>query len=581
MQWVNNNRTGLTAVDFCKILLILIYLALDYSAVLSRFAMLGLSPLLAVFLVLYGTLTLALLATAFIPQHGGRLIMAALFSCASITLYAYEWSAASAFDYVSFEMMLASRGDAGDAAVQHGGSLLQAIAATIPLFLGLALPPRMKGLRLKLHWLLPLSGLLGLSLLLYIRGGEGARGLPSAFAPLAYVGIKAAVTLSEEAVSRQPVEFKKPARAPGHDIVLIVDESVSPTYLDINDPGGVYSGLNVARPGSDIINYGIAAAITNCSAGSNLSLRYGGDRQSYFRLYKSHPSIWAYARAAGLRAVYLDGQRSGGKLQNMATLSERAEIDDFVQLDRVPVVERDQRLARLLAERIDNGVAEFIYVNKVGAHFPVADKFPDAQAQYRPLPPRGGTANIIDMGSSHGRHKGTTDEWRLYRNAYRNTLTWNVGAFFDHLFASSRVTDAVIIYTSDHGQDLHESGQPGKTTHCITYPRAEEGAVPLVVIDRQAGGRLPWRSHLATTRHGQSHFRIFPTLLALMGYEAAEVEPVYGPTLTASSKDAMTFTPDYFPLLGREPRWQAIEIDRLSLPPRSDHASSAASTALR
>lgn len=557
-----------------KLALLAFYLALDHAAISQRVTSLGLSPQLGAWALLYALLASALAAVAYIPHILTRIVLAATFAAGSVALHSYEWTTASPLDYASFETMLASRGDAGSAMAQHGGVLLEAIGAALVLFAAIALPPRGRALPLGLAWAMPCAALIGLSGLLYVRGGEGSRALPAAFTPVAYSAIKGVLLLTEESGPRAEVAHAPAGPAPLRDIVLIVDESIAANYLDINSPRGVYSGLAQPRPGFAVVNYGVAASATNCSAGSNKTLRYGGSRDNFRHIGKAGPSIWAYAEKAGYRTVYLDGQRMGGELQNLATAEERAEIDDFVQLGpEVPVVERDHRLARMLAERIGNGIPEFIYVNKVGAHFPVADKFPLSQAKYLPIPERGRTASIIDMGPVHGNHRGTAEEWRLYRNAYRNTLIWNVGGFFDALLPAIDPAEAVIFYTADHGQDLHERGNPGKGTHCTNDPLPEEGAVPLVVIDDASAPLLDWAAHHAELRDGASHFRIFPTLLELMHYPAAEMAATYGPSLNASGPDPLSFTPDYFAMLGREPSWRALKRASLAQPPATDSAA--------
>lgn len=555
-----------------KLLLVTFYLAWDYQAIGERIASLGASPALVAYLLLYGLLAAALTAAAFIPGHALRPMVAAVLAAGSVMLHGYEWTTGSPLTYNAFETMLASRGDAGDAARQHADMLLQAVGAAAILFTAVALPPRRHALPFGLGWLLPAAAVLGLAGLLYVRGGEGARALPAPFSPIAQAGIMGALSLTEEGGPRRPVTIE-PGRplAPG-DVVLVIDESVAANYLDINHPDGVHSGLAGKRPGLEIVNFGIAAAVTNCSAGSNRTLRFGGTRETYRHTARLEPSIWAFARKAGLRAVYLDGQRRNGELQNLMDEAERAEIEDFVQLGNMPVPQRDLALADLLADRLNNGIAEFILVNKVGAHFPVADKFPEDAAVFGPLPARGRTESIIDMGPVHGNHRGTPDEWRLYRNAYRNTLLWSTGGFFDRLLPRASETDAVILYTSDHGQDLHERGDPGKATHCVNDPLPEEGAVPLVVIDTAGGASLDWRGGVAAHFDAASHFRVFPTLLALMGYAPDETAAMYGPTLVAPDRDPSTFTANYFAALGREPEWRGVERGELAAPPRSDYA---------
>ena len=119
-------------------------------------------------------------------------------------------------------------------------------------------------------------------------------------------------------------------------------------------------------------------------------------------------------------------------------------------------------------------------------------------------------------------------------------------------------------------QDLHERGNPGKGTHCTGDPLPEEGAVPLAVIDSPTHPRLDWNASLKTNFNGMSHFRIFPTLLTLMGYRENDVSPIYGPTLLSPAKDPMSFTINYFAALGKEPEWRKVDPARLARPPEKD-----------
>lgn len=557
-------------VKWIKIGLLLAYLACDHAAIAERIGSLGVSAGLVVYGALYGVMALCLFAAAFIPGTLTRVALALILVAGSLALQSYEWATQHVLDYNAFETMLASRGDTGDALAQHGAILWKSVPAALLLLAGLVLPPR--GSRLPAWATLgaPLAGLGMLSAMLYVRGGEGARALPAPFVPLAHASIMGAVSFTEAGQARQPVSVK-PVRPPVEgDIVMLVDESVAANYLDINHPLGVRSGLKESRAGLSITNYGIAASVTNCSPGSNKTLRFGGTRDNYRLAGKTWPSIWAYAHAAGYRTVYLDGQRTGGELQNLATDEERAEIDDFIQLPGIPVRDRDMELARLVKARLANGRREFIYVNKVGGHFPVADKFPDSLMHYQPVLPRGEADEITDMGPVHATFDGNAAYWLRYRNAYRNTLLWNVGAFFDLLLDGHDPARGVILYTSDHGQDLHERGQEGKATHCINDPAPEEGAVPLLVIDGTDSPRRPWADSAAKNRNGMSHFRVFPTILDLMGYDPAALKGSYGPTLLSPDADPMTFTINYFSALGKAPTWRKVVPEKLSTPPETD-----------
>ncbi len=301
-------------------------------------------------------------------------------------------------------------------------------------------------------------------------------------------------------------------------------------------------------------NFHFAASATNCSGGSNVILRFGGTREGYLRAMHTQPSIWAYARTAGLRTVYLDAQRTNGNLQNLMYSEEVQEIDLFQQFDDTDMVHRDLKIAEMIAQLSTNDVPELIVANKLGAHFPVHDKYPDAYMHFRPVSRRGDYSDVTDTGDRSG-----FDGWERYRNAYRNTIIWNVGEFFRVLFDNADLNRSLVIYTSDHGQDFHEDGSPGLAFHCSTSPSPNEGLVPMVVVTKH-----PRWSDLAATwsvrNHNRtSHFNIFPTLLLAMGYQDDVVSELYGPSLFDPIQDPPSFISG-FDRFGREPRWTEIRL---------------------
>jgi glucan phosphoethanolaminetransferase (alkaline phosphatase superfamily) len=553
-----------------KIGLIVLYLVADYATLWERVSSLGPTVELAFFLGLYGAMAACLIAAALIRNSVLRVLLAALFASGSIFLHAYEWGTRQPLTYNAFLTMIDANDELGSALSHYGGVLRIAVPLGLLLFVALAIPPKKAFIWPRLLAATPVLGIALLSALLFVRGGEGARALPAPFAPIAYSVIRAGVSLAAESGPRQPVTLPRFVEPVKRDIILLVDESVSANYLDINNPGGIPTGLARARSGVSITNFGYAAAINNCSAGSNLTLRYGGTRETY-RLTKAVlPSIWAYAKKAGMRTVYFDAQRTGGELTNLMTPAERAEIDDFRQLDAIAIVDRDQKLADMVAELTNNDRAEFIMVNKMGAHFPVHDKFPDAMMRYLPTMERGNHQFISDTGDPLD-FKGRPEDWRRYRNSYRNTLLWNVSAFFDRLLAKADMTKATIVYTSDHGQDLHERGTPGDNTHCGSAPVQEEGLIPIVILEGEGKPTLDWTTSLVTNRNAMSAYRIFPTLLELMGYDPAAMRPRYGDPLTSAAKDDFSFNINYNAALGKKPSWTKIDLTKLTLPPVSDY----------
>ncbi len=545
--------------------LLLVYLIGDGATVIGRVASLGVSASQAVYLALYTMLAGALWVTSRLANQLLRWGLAVLLFAAAAFLGASERILDDHLTYDGFLNLVGSTGFAGDALAQYGGRIALAVLMALPLLLAIGLTPR-KALRAR-SALAPIGALAVLTGVLFMRGGDGARGLPTAFAPLAYLMLAAGEGIGSDKERRTVTMRPGKPRVDG-DIVLIVDESIAARYLDFVDPAGVRTGLLTPPAGIAVNHFGVAASITNCSLGTNLTLRHGGTRAHYAELNATGPAIWDFARKAGFGTIYIDAQRTGGGLHNGMDAAERARIDTLVQFDAVPVETRDHAAATRIAQHLANGKREFILVNKVGAHFPVHDKYPDSHAVYRPALPRGRYLGIADSGKRDG-FDGSGKQWQLYRNAYRNTLLWSVGGFFDRLLAPGTLHGATVIYTSDHGQDLNERGGSGVHTHCGANPVPEEGAVPLAVLS-DAGNAGGWPASVKLNHNRASHYQLFPTLLGLMGYAPGEVRATYGDSLDRPLKDEMRFNTLFNARLGRKPVWKAIDVVTLRGPPPGD-----------
>ncbi|WP_434705734.1 sulfatase-like hydrolase/transferase [Pseudomonas sp. Z1-12] len=551
---------------YLKELLLFLYLLKGYDAYLERLDALGLGLATVLFGAMFVVLVLALWMSAYIRQTLVRHVFALALFVSAVFFEVYTQVTDSYLTYSQFVSLVYSGGFIQEAAYQYREVIINAVIGGLLLLFGIALKPR-RTLRVPgyLPVVAPVLGVMLLSGVLFVRAGEGARGLPVMYTPLAYLNLLAYESLHSTIGPREPVTLTRRSSVIDQDIVLIIDESVGGNYLDINTPFGVRSGLKTPPEGVDMFNFGYAASIANCSADTNVTLRYGGTRTDYIRINSTRPSIWQYAKKAGLRTVYIDAQRTGGNLQNLMTELEKQDIDEFVQFDQTRVRDRDMAAAAKLIELLDDHQAELVVINKVGAHFPVHDKYPDDFINYRPALPRGQFQEVADTGSRDG-FDGQKDDWLLYRNAYQNTLLWNVGEFFKRVFQQADLSRAVLIYTSDHGQDLHERGNPGLNTHCGGDPMPEEGLVPLVVIQGRQFNSLDWRGAWARNKDRSSHYNIFPTLLQLMGYDPVGVESVYGRSLSQPTDDEFTFNYRFNARLGAKPAWKHIDLDHIVTP---------------
>ncbi|MEH6791696.1 sulfatase-like hydrolase/transferase [Parasphingorhabdus sp.] len=611
-----------------KLLLIAGALLLEWAQIAARIESL-LAPTvqwfgLAAYAGLLGICLAGLIAAAFIPLAALRWLFAAGLALAGIMVGTYEYTVDDQMPYDAFISMINASGSLHEAWGQYAGAMVLGGVQALLLLLGIGLragrhrPGQGSGrgqaqdnrtpTRRRLPaWLArapargsrhrpalvaaPLLALAVMVAVLFARGGEGGRGLPASYTGAAYsllYGYERATAVIEP---RQPVRLVPAAPPNGDgDIVLLVDESISGHYLDINNPAGVRSGLLQPAAGVAVHNFGLAVSIAHCSAAVNYTLRHGGTRDDYQRINGTMPSLWAYAKAAGMETVYIDVPRTRRIFNNLMNDSELVDIDQWIEFDDVPIQRRDHAAATALAGYLNDGRRQFIYLNKIGAHFPIHDKYPDAYMRYRPVLPRGQYLHIGDTGDRDG-FSGSRESWVLYRNAYRNTLLWNVGGFFDRLLGAADLAGATILYTSDHGQNLHERGGTGVVTHCSPDPQPEEGLVPLVVLTGAAPApaspaaptapaRTPaidWTAAAATGRNRSSHFQIFPTMLELMGYDPAAVTALYGSDLRSANPAPFAFNYRFNARLGRAPGWRQIDLARIAYPPASDFAAPASS----
>lgn len=552
--------------------LLTVYFASSFTYYLRRIEMLGISPALLLYLGLFALTTAALLLAAWIRPGWLRWPLALLLAVSAGFFDAYTHITDSYLTYDAFISMLDAAAFMGEALDQYRDQIWLAVGKSLLLFLAVGLPP---GPVARMPRLLPVAALpLALVLLvgiMFVRSGDGARGLVPVYPPLGYLSLYGYEMLQGSAGPREPVTIARTRAPMARDIVLIVDEAIAGNYLDINNPAGVTSHLAQPEPGVDIFNYGYAASITNCSSGTNVTLRYGGTREDYQRINVAMPSIWQYAKDAGFRTVYMDGQTTSGKLQNQMTEVERADIDQFIQFDGTPAVQRDMAALDELVALLGDGELQLIVINKVGAHFPIASKYPSDFEKYRPALPRNDADDVAERAHNEG-FDGSAEAWVQYRNSYRNTLLWNVGEFFRRLFVEADLSQAVVIYTSDHGQNLHERGDPGVNTHCGgSDPVQEEGVVPLVVILGNGVKTLDLQKNLAQNRNASSHYNIFPTLLLLMGYDPASVESVYGRSLDMPTEDPFTFNVKFNVRLRAKPDFRHIDVSQIVTPPTTDY----------
>ena len=332
-------------------------------------------------------------------------------------------------------------------------------------------------------------------------------------------------------------------------IVMIMDESVRGDYLTLNDP--TQNTTPFLNTTSDLINFGVASSGANCSATSRTIFRFGmrqSDLPNGWREGLNRPTFWEFAHKAGYKTVHIDAWYGSMSIGSGVSLGEKALVDSNISVAISPDYLRDQTAVDELLRALKDEGPAFIYVEKLGAHFPYYDKYPpDFRTRQIPL------KDTFWFGLAKLRFNefGERD-----LADYPNAIAWSVDEFFRKLLPAVDLHKTLIVYTSDHGQSL----LPGRSTHCsttLTVPLGEAN-VPLFAITSAPEFEKRLEQGAAHGFGRFSHFEVFPTLLLAMGYDAAWVKRTYGPSLMDSpspDKKFMIGSPNAQP---RMISWRAL-----------------------
>lgn len=328
---------------------------------------------------------------------------------------------------------------------------------------------------------------------------------------------------------REEVDYSGALGAQVGKIVLIIDESIRADILGINDyPKETTPYLRSLETG--VANFGSSASATNCSDYSNLILRTGVRKEEVpdeNQLSLKKPSIWQFTRKAGFHNVYLDAQSAEewGNYQNFMNEDEASLVDEIFRVRQEIAYESDGVAREKLMDYLKQPGKTFIILNKYGLHFPYFRSYPKEYNVFTPALEQGEPMN--------DREKAL--------NSYMNGLRWAVDDWFKDLLTESEDFQRyVIIYTSDHGQNIVDDGT--LATHCRPRANRFEGLVPMMVFTNAPEILERFKAAQVTGHDKTSHFQVFPTLLQLAGYNESWVRSHYGVSLD----DPPGTSPDFF-----------------------------------
>lgn len=320
--------------------------------------------------------------------------------------------------------------------------------------------------------------------------------------------------------------YFEPKQAPlANHVILIVDESVSGHWFAVNGASVATTPWLSERP-DGVFNYGIASAISNLSASSNLVLQTGlrpdalPDRE--LRALRG-PNVFSYMSQAGFYTALIDAQTYSDAPPNLMTGFDLQRIDRVVRLRELepglPEYAVDFAAIPRIRALIETHSKSFAYVIKTGAHLPYHDKSPPEQRPFQ---------------------NAAKDERGEVRSSYLDAIRWTTDRFLQELTSELEASDreVLVVYTSDHGQSLPDD--PGVVRRVSPHatvldPPAAQASVPLLVLAFGTHTRAMIKGRFMEQLVDQaSAFEIFPTVLQAVGYAVEDTSQVYPPSLFES-----------------------------------------------
>lgn len=509
-------------------------------------------PYIAIWVVAIMSLGVA----AFHAKISVRLVWGAMIAASTAATWGYYQASGSELSLLDMMSLWTSRHEAGRAATQFAHQFnFAGLMFLACLFLFLLPSPILK-LRFQ-RWLrrlvlVPLLPVIMIIAVFWVKHGTSYIPMPSQFNSVSLASLMAYKISTEVIPERLGVAWVPTAAKPSKNLILLVDESLRSDYIDLTF-GNSFTP-KFAQLADKFVNFSPAISGGDCSNYSNAALRFGVSRKNIISSAQSNATLFAYAKKAGFRTVFIDAQAhniSGGDfLQNFMTMRERSEIDAFYPIKDIPSYQSDAELARLIGQELKRPEPVFIYANKNGTHFPYDEAYPATAAKFHPTISESSDDTVASRVAS-----------------YRNAVAWSVDDFMENFFAKNDLSNTTMIYTSDHGQQF----VPGQVTHCqVENPPPRVALVPLMVYTADADVRSKLEKGAAALHHKSSHFQIAPTLYSLMGYSSADIAKSYDEDLfKGTSRPTELTTGDIFGVIGNKVNVMTIDSnpDYLELKP--------------
>lgn len=275
-------------------------------------------------------------------------------------------------------------------------------------------------------------------------------------------------------------------------VILVIGESVRPDHLGLNGYAR-NTTPELAKLGADLLSFSDVASTANYTyaAVPNIVRR---------ELAGGSATLVSVFREAGYRTAWFSNQQSDLFVAN-------ADLSDFSDVEWHQGLRQDSDLLPLLASCLKQcGERQFIVLHMYGSHFPYDARYTRRDQVFNPI--------FRDAGLPTAAPRFRQE----LINSYDNTLL-AADRFLAGVIAQADAAGkpAVVLYTSDHGENLYDDERQF-FMHIGPQPTRADTMVPLLLWGNQAyrAGHPDKLAALRRNVNGKlSHLAIFPTMLDL------------------------------------------------------------------
>ena len=476
-----------------------------------------------IFITAFWFMGWCLLIAGSLSTRFAKWIIFGMISISFTVFYTYQVSMNQTLNYDGWLVLWNARAFISDAFNEYGHNFVYSIPWIVFLYVGFLLVNTQFKFAIPIIILSFFATTTSFLLVIFLKGGRTTEYFPPTTSLYGLFAAQFFDSNTSKTILYETTDHPKRRPFATH-IILIIDESVRYDFFK----NYVKPKLNISQSKWQPYDFGLTTAMSNCSASTNIMIRRGAQAISINDDLYSHPLIWSYAKNANFKTWLIDAQRHGIGHNHFNSR-------EIKMIDHIPTTNwiNDSDIIEDL-NYLKNNQNTFTFLIKRGAHFPYTKKFPQDYSLQ------------IDW-----KHQPAYIRDNIMRQDYIKAIDYQTAVFLDKLLTLQISQPTIILYTSDHGQNIQDQEA---STHCNVSraPSEDEAAVPFIIF---TNFHSPIFFKASTNYQNQmSHFDIMPWIYFMLGYKSDQLpKPV-------STSKFLYGTPS--PHFGQPVKWQTFDRDK-------------------